>query len=50
MEENEAIVLKFENEYEFDSVVEEIYYIFHNAYNKTAIEEAKEMLLQFVED
>jgi hypothetical protein len=46
----DEIILRFENEYEFDSVVEEIYYIFHDAYNKTAIEEAKEMLMQFMED
>jgi len=46
----ETIILKFEDEYEFDSVVEEIYYILHDAYNKTSIEEVKQMLLQFQED
>lgn len=50
-QEKEEIVLRFENEYDFDEVVEELYYIFHNSYNKpSSIEEAKQILLQFLED
>ena len=35
MDQKETIILKFENEYEFNSAIEEIYY----AYNETSIEE-----------
>lgn len=51
MNQEETITLKFEDEYEFDNTIEEIYYIFRDAYNKSlSIEEAKQMLLQFRED
>ena len=46
-QDQEAIILKFENEYEFDNVLEEIYYIIYNSYDKIAIEEVKQMLLEF---
>jgi hypothetical protein len=49
-QEKEEIKLKFENEYDFDETIEEIYYIFHDCYDKSlSIEEAKQMLLQFLE-
>jgi hypothetical protein len=43
----DEIILKIENEYDFDNAVEELYYIFRDAYDKSlSIEEAKQMLLQ----
>ena len=46
-DDDKAITLRFENEYELHDVMEEIYYIFHDAYSKTAIEEAEQMILEF---
>lgn len=51
MQEKEEIILRFENEYDFDEAVDELYYIFHDSYDKAlSTEEAKQMLLQFLED
>jgi len=48
---NEEIILKFTNEYEFDSAIDEIILIANDVYDrKITIEEVKQMLLQFQEE